>query len=340
MWGAAAGGRLHGAPARGPLSAVLGFALAARQTPECAGWLLLRCPWKAHKGALSAVNGGSEMPQKHPEWGGARPQGTGPPPARDVADVRPTQAPVSRAGPGSIYAQDLKMGDLHTPKPPAPGIPQLPNLGTPVPPSLRTHLPGAWGAPGVRLDLRGLTLRPPPQKRNRAITARRQHLKSVMLQIAATELEKEEGRRESEKQNYLAEHCPPLHIPGSMAEVQELCKQLHSKIDEAEEEKYDMEVKVQKSTKELEDMNQKLFDLRGKFKRPPLRRVRMSADAMLKALLGSKHKVCMDLRANLKQVKKEDTEKERDLRDVGDWRKNIEEKSGMEGRKKMFESES
>lgn len=110
----------------------------------------------------------------------------------------------------------------------------------------------------------------------------------------------------------------------------------------------------------------------------------MSADAMLKALLGSKHKVCMDLRANLKQVKKEDTEKvgqrpgqsqegesihspfhrqqtkaqgsleqtgvdlrplwsypqERDLRDVGDWRKNIEEKSGMEGRKKMFESES
>lgn len=31
----------------------------------------------------------------------------------------------------------------------------------------------------------------------------------------------------------------------------------------------------------------------------------MSADAMLAALLGSKHKVSMDLRANLKQVKKE-----------------------------------
>ncbi|ELW71914.1 Synaptotagmin-8 [Tupaia chinensis] len=195
----------------------------------------------------------------------------------------------------------------------------------------------------LRAEPMGKVLNSGPQdggKRNRAITARRQHLKSVMLQIAATELEKEESRRESEKQNYLSEHCPPLHIPGSMSEVQELCKQLHAKIDAAEEEKYDMEVKVQKSTKELEDMNQKLFDLRGKFKRPPLRRVRMSADAMLKALLGSKHKVCMDLRANLKQVKKEDTEKERDLRDVGDWRKNIEEKSGMEGRKKMFESES
>lgn len=119
-------------------------------------------------------------------------------------------------------------------------------------------------------------------------------------------------------------------------------------------------------------MNQKLFDLRGKFKRPPLRRVRMSADAMLKALLGSKHKVCMDLRANLKQVKKEDTEKvgrprrgpqpgarqagRRGRRGGGAsepcptcrsatcamWatEKNIEEKSGMEGRKKMFETES
>lgn len=63
------------------------------------------------------------------------------------------------------------------------------------------------------------------------------------------------------------------------------------------------------SSPQLEDLSQKLFDLRGKFKRPPLRRVRMSADAMLRALLGSKHKVCMDLRANLKQVKKEDTEK-------------------------------
>ncbi|XP_057634544.1 troponin I, fast skeletal muscle [Chionomys nivalis] len=201
--------------------------------------------------------------------------------------------------------------------------------------------PGSDGSKEVKaLPRPDSPLCPILQKRNRAITARRQHLKSVMLQIAATELEKEESRRESEKQNYLSEHCPPLHIPGSMSEVQELCKQLHAKIDVAEEEKYDMEVKVQKSSKELEDMNQKLFDLRGKFKRPPLRRVRMSADAMLKALLGSKHKVCMDLRANLKQVKKEDTEKERDLRDVGDWRKNIEEKSGMEGRKKMFESES
>ncbi|XP_048341306.1 troponin I, fast skeletal muscle [Sphaerodactylus townsendi] len=175
------------------------------------------------------------------------------------------------------------------------------------------------------------------EKKKRAITARRQHLKSVMLQVAATELEKEQAAKEQEKAAYLAEHCPPLELPHSMQELQELCKKLHAKVEEVDEDRYDTEMKLQKTTKELEDLSQKLFDLRGKFKRPPLKRVRMSADAMLRALLGSKHKVCMDLRANLKQVKKEDTEKEKDLRDVGDWRKNIEEKSGMEGRKKMFE---
>lgn len=63
------------------------------------------------------------------------------------------------------------------------------------------------------------------------------------------------------------------------------------------------------SMAQIKDLNIKVLDLRGKFKRPNLRRVRVSADAILRSLLGSKHKVSMDLRANLKSVKKEDTEK-------------------------------
>jgi len=61
---------------------------------------------------------------------------------------------------------------------------------------------------------------------------------------------------------------------------------------------------------QIKDLNQKIFDLRGRFKRPPLRRVRMSAEQMLRALLGSKHKVSLDLRSNLKSVKKEGTKRE------------------------------
>uniref|UniRef100_UPI001446A423 troponin I, fast skeletal muscle-like n=1 Tax=Epinephelus lanceolatus TaxID=310571 RepID=UPI001446A423 len=86
------------------------------------------------------------------------------------------------------------------------------------------------------------------------------------------------------------------------------------------------------SSSQIEDLKIKVIDLAG-VKKPALKRVRMSADAMLKALLGSKHTVNLDLRANLKQVKKE--VKEEPAEALGDWRKNIEEKSD---RKKMFET--
>ncbi|XP_041050912.1 troponin I type 1b (skeletal, slow) isoform X6 [Carcharodon carcharias] len=119
--------------------------------------------------------------------------------------------------------------------------------------------------------------------------------------------------------------------------LKELCQELHEKVNVVDEERYDIEAKVIHNTREIQDLNLKVFDLRGKFKRPTLRRVRVSADAMLRALLGSKHKVSMDLRANLKSVKKEDSEKERPV-GVSDWRKNVEAMSGMEGRKKMFDA--
>ena len=48
----------------------------------------------------------------------------------------------------------------------------------------------------------------------------------------------------------------------------------------------------------------KVVEIQG-IKKPALKKVRMSADAMLAALLGTKHKASMDFRANLKEVKKE-----------------------------------
>ncbi|XP_073724955.1 troponin I, fast skeletal muscle [Misgurnus anguillicaudatus] len=168
-------------------------------------------------------------------------------------------------------------------------------------------------------------------------SSRRHHLKSVLLGIAKDLLEKEAAKVITDKEAYMAEHCHPLSLPGSVQELQDLCKKLHQDIDRIDEERYDLEVKVNKADKEIEDLKIKVIDLKGKFKKPTLRKVRMSADQMLQALLGSKHKVSLDLRANLKQVKKEVKE---EPAEVGDWRKNIEDKAGMDGRKKMFEGEA
>ncbi|XP_049611151.1 troponin I, slow skeletal muscle [Syngnathus scovelli] len=163
-------------------------------------------------------------------------------------------------------------------------------------------------------------------------------LKSLMVAKAKEELEHEIHEKEREKHKYLAERAPSVNLNHmSVAQLQDLCKQLHDKIDLVDEERYDIEAKVLLNTREIQDLSIKVLDLRGKFKRPALRRVRVSADAILRSLLGSKHKVSMDLRANLKSVKKEDTEKKRPVED-SDWRKNVEAMSGMEGRKKMFDA--
>jgi len=163
-------------------------------------------------------------------------------------------------------------------------------------------------------------------------SSRRHHLKSLILQIAAGWIEEEKKENAKAKEEYMAEHCAKPDMSGDQAALMELCKKIHAAIDKIDEERYDIEAKVQKADKEIEDLNIKVVDLRG-VKKPALKKVRMSADSMLAALLGSKHKVTMDLRSNLKQVKKE--VKEESTEAVGDWRKNIEDKAD---RKKMFET--
>ncbi|TDH09712.1 hypothetical protein EPR50_G00089490 [Perca flavescens] len=170
--------------------------------------------------------------------------------------------------------------------------------------------------------------------------SRKLSLKILLLARATEELEAEKAAREEEKVRYLGEKLSPLQLIGlNIDELQKLCKQMHEKVDMVDEERYDCEAKVIKNNKDINELNLKIQDLGGKFKKPALRKVRVSADEMLKALFGSKNKGSMDLRANLKSVKKEDIKQEKELTmEVGDWRKKLEGMSGMEGRKKMFDA--
>uniref|UniRef100_A0A673G320 Troponin I, slow skeletal muscle-like n=1 Tax=Sinocyclocheilus rhinocerous TaxID=307959 RepID=A0A673G320_9TELE len=158
-------------------------------------------------------------------------------------------------------------------------------------------------------------------------------LQTKILKKASTLLADEKEQKKIDRERTLSERVPPLQLSGlSVQDLQNLCKELHQKIDVVDEERYDIESKVAKNEKEIEDLNHKIFELKGKMKRPALKRVRVSADAMLGALLGAKHKESIDFKANLKTVKKEEEKKE----EVTDWRKNVDAMSGMEGRKKMF----
>ncbi|XP_057693585.1 troponin I, fast skeletal muscle-like [Corythoichthys intestinalis] len=163
-------------------------------------------------------------------------------------------------------------------------------------------------------------------------SSRRHHLKSLMLQIAFNWIEQEKKDLEAAKVVHMAETCPKPDLSGDMASLVEICKKLQSTIDKIDDARYDVEAKVLKIDIEIQDLKLKVVELAG-VKKPALKKVRMSADAMLQALLGGKHKTTIDLRSNLKQVKKEI--KEEPTEAVGDWRKNIEDKAD---RKKMFET--
>ncbi|KAM4734602.1 uncharacterized protein FYW61_007647 [Anableps anableps] len=172
-------------------------------------------------------------------------------------------------------------------------------------------------------------------RKSKISASRRLYLKTKLLKTAALMLEKTKEERILQKEVTLTEKVPPLQLSGlSVQDLQTLCKELHRKIDVADEERYDIDVKVAKNIKEIEDLNQKVFELKGKMKRPALKRVKISADAMLGALLGAKVKESVDFKVNLKTVKKEEEKKE----EVTDWRKNVEAMSGMEGRKKLFDA--
>ncbi|XP_060784146.1 troponin I, slow skeletal muscle-like [Neoarius graeffei] len=156
-----------------------------------------------------------------------------------------------------------------------------------------------------------------------------------MLNTAQEMLKVEKEERKKEREVTLSERVPPLKLSGlSVQELQDLCRELHQKIDVIDEERYDIAVKVSKNDKEIQEMTQKITEMKSKMKRPVLKRVRISAEAMLSVLLGSKHKESFDFKANLKTVKKEEEKKE----EVTDWRKNVEAMSGMEGRKKLFDA--
>ncbi|XP_058678682.1 LOW QUALITY PROTEIN: troponin I, cardiac muscle [Ammospiza caudacuta] len=203
---------------------------------------------------------------------------------------------------------------------------RVPSPPPPQPPPLRRK---------SSANYRSYAVEPHAKRKSKISASRKLQLKTLLLQRAKRELEKEEQDRAAEKIRVLGELCPPLAALEGMGvmELQELCRELHARVARVDEERYDMGTRVSKNVTELEELRRRVAA--GRFVRPNLRRVRLSADAMMAALLGTKPRVGTDLRAGLRQVRKDDAEKE--SYEVGDWRKNVDAMSGMEGRKKKFE---
>ncbi|MEQ2174599.1 hypothetical protein GOODEAATRI_009459 [Goodea atripinnis] len=172
----------------------------------------------------------------------------------------------------------------------------------------------------------------PRRPKRKFAATRRLLIKEKLLKKAASMLVAENAEKELEKERVVNETVPPLKLSGlSVQELQELCKDLHQKLDVVDETRYDMQVKVTKNEIEIVSLKQKVIELKG-MKKPSLKRVKKTTDDMLGACTDASKLKKADFKAKLKTVKKEDDKKE----EVTDWRKNVEALSGMEGRKKLF----
>uniref|UniRef100_A0A8W4FK72 Troponin I1, slow skeletal type n=1 Tax=Sus scrofa TaxID=9823 RepID=A0A8W4FK72_PIG len=82
----------------------------------------------------------------------------------------------------------------------------------------------------------------PPQRKPKITASRKLLLKSLMLAKAKECWEQEHEEREAEKARYLAERIPTLQTRGlSLSALQDLCRELHAKVEVVDEERYDIE---------------------------------------------------------------------------------------------------
>lgn len=101
-------------------------------------------------------------------------------------------------------------------------------------------------------NYRAYATEPHAKKKSKISASRKLQLKTLMLQIAKQELEREAEERRGEKGRALSTRCQPLELAGlGFEELQDLCRQLHARVDKVDEERYDVEAKVTKNITEV-----------------------------------------------------------------------------------------
>jgi len=110
-------------------------------------------------------------------------------------------------------------------------------------------------------------------------------LKQLIMQKAADEMKHEIKKRAEDKENHLKKIIGPLQIEGlNQSQLESKVKDLHKKIAQLEEEKYDWEFKLGRQDLELNELTTKANDTRGKFVKPVLKKITKTESKLEKLL--------------------------------------------------------
>lgn len=134
---------------------------------------------------------------------------------------------------------------------------------------------------------------------------KKRKLKILIMQKASESLQNEAKEKLEAKNRYLSEKVKPLPDLDSSNEAAlvSLCKELHRKIVESEENRYDLEMKIRRHDYEINELTVKVNDIKGKFIKPTLKKVSKTKNKFAK-IEKLVEKPAEDFKANLKSTGK------------------------------------
>merc|ERR1712128_30749 len=105
--------------------------------------------------------------------------------------------------------------------------------------------------------------------------ARKSKLRMLLRKKAAEELKKEEERKKEQRRRVVTERCGEEKSLDQVPDdgVRDILQKYYDHILATESSKYDLELKLVYNDFVINDLTQKVTDLRGKFVKPPLKKV-------------------------------------------------------------------
>ena len=134
--------------------------------------------------------------------------------------------------------------------------------------------------------------------------ARKKKLRTLLRKKAAEELKREQERKAEERKRTIADRCGPAkNLDGiNEAGLQAICKEYYQRIMQLEDAKYDLEFQARQKEFVINELNMQVNDMRGKFIKPPLKKVSKFEYGKFEKLMRAAKKADNDFRANLKSV--------------------------------------
>lgn len=127
-----------------------------------------------------------------------------------------------------------------------------------------------------------------------------------MRRKAAEELKLQQEAKASERRRIISERTGNRENVDSLDDRQlaALCQKYHERLLKLESEKYDLEYAVGRKEFEISELSSRVNDMRGKFVRPPLKKIPKFEAKIERMLLNARKEVGFTVA--LKSVKKKD----------------------------------